>query len=61
MLSRLLHGSEDENTVFVRRKVFDTLGRVIKHSVPNVESDQAVELIMIGMGDKDRAVRLKAG
>jgi len=63
VVARLLDGAKDEVTSVVRRRVYNALGRLVRHhplgSYDGLEN--ATEMIIHGIIDKDRSVRLSAG
>lgn len=64
VIARLLEGSEDEVTAHVRRSAYDALCRVIKHHDPRSAThglEDAGNVILRGISDKERSVRLSAG
>jgi serine/threonine-protein kinase ATR len=63
VLARLIDGREDEVTPPVRRKTYDVLAQAIRHHEHGAEEgmNHAANMILRGMADKDRSVRLSAG
>ena len=63
LLARLLDGKEDEVTPLVRHKTYDALTRAIMHHDHRTDErlDHVADMILRGMADQDRSVRLSAG
>lgn len=63
VLARLLDGREDEVTSLVRRQTYDVLAKALKHHNlhPDEGMDHVGDMILRGIGHKDRSVRLGAG
>lgn len=63
VLARLLDGEDDEVTPLVRRKTYDVVSEIMKHQDVHRRDgmDHATNMILEGMSDKDRSVRLSAG
>ena len=64
MIGRLLEGNEQDVTSPVRKGVYDALACIAKH-VPSKSAIDALrstsDLVITGMADSDRNIRLSAG
>lgn len=63
VLARLLDGKDGEVTPLVRRKAYGIFAQIMKHQDVRRSDglDHAANMILAGMSDKDRSVRLSAG
>lgn len=63
VLARLLDGKDGEVTPLVRRKTYGIFVQIMKHQDVHRRDglDHAANMILAGMSDKDRSVRLSAG
>jgi len=63
VLARLLDGREDEVTLLVQRQTYDVLAKAMTHHNlhPDDSMDHVGDMILRGIGHKDRSVRLSAG
>lgn len=63
VLARLLDGREDGVTPIVRRKTYIVLAQIVKHHELRTQEglDHIAAMVIRGMIDEDRSVRLSAG
>lgn len=63
IVARLLDGREDEVTTTVRRKTYFLLAKTLNHHDPvSIEGlDHIYAMVVRGLVDQDRSVRLSAG
>ncbi|TFK43883.1 hypothetical protein BDQ12DRAFT_199518 [Crucibulum laeve] len=64
LISRITEGNAEEVTDVVRRRLYSTLGRIIKHHAVNRTEDgvdNAIQVILRGITDPERSVRSSAG